>query len=146
MRLAPLGLLLLSACGADLPAEWSTYEPVTSLTQSECDGNPYEDFDEHVEGDLGASPLEVGIREGHFRCEQEVEGFYRIVEGDIEVLVQPRDMDPSMVAACDCLYDIDMTVALDVDLAPGAVRVYRRWDNQNDPNEPVLVGEIVRDE
>lgn len=144
MRLAALSLFALSACGPDLPTEWSDYKPVTTLTQSTCDGSPLEEHDERVEGDISASPLEVAIREGHFRCAQDVEGFYRIVEGDIEVLVQPTDMNPSAVAGCDCLYDIDMTLALDADLAPDNVRVYRRWDNQNDPNDPVLLGELER--
>ncbi len=90
MSLRPWPLLLLAACGPDLPAGWEDAVPVDSLTQTECLGiSPYEAHDERVEGDLGASPLEV-------------------------------------------------------DLAPDAVTVYRRWDNLNDPNDPVEIGALTR--
>ena len=75
-----------------------------------------------------------------------MEAFYRLAGGGIEVLVQPVDMDPSVVAGCDCLYDVDMEVSLDVDLSPESVGVYRRWDNLNDDNEPVLIGTVARDD
>jgi len=146
MRTLILSLLALTACGADLPEGWEDAKPVTSLDQSACDGTPYEEHDERAEGDLGTSPLEISLREGHFRCEQDVEAFYRIAEGDIDVLVQPVDMNPSVVAGCDCLYDVDMTISLEVDLAPGKATVYRRWDNQNEPNDPVWIGEVERDD
>lgn len=140
-----LTLTLLIACGRpDLPPGWEGAEPVDSLDQAPCEGSPYEDHDERVEGDLSASPFQVALREGHFRCEQEVEGFYRVVGGDIEVLVQPIDMKPRQVAGCDCLYDVEMTVRPEADLAPNAITVYRRWDHHNSPNEPVRVGTVER--
>lgn len=136
----------LAACGPDLPAGWEDARPVTSLVQSECDGSPLKKaHDERVEGDITASPLEVVLREGHFRCAQDVEGFYKLSGTGVDVLVQPVDMNPRVVAACDCLYDVEMTVALEVDLAPDAVTVFRRWDNLNDDNDPVEIGSLVRE-
>lgn len=142
-RLRCLALTALAACGPDLPEGWSDARPVDSLEQTQCLGSPYEDFDEHVEGDIGASPMQVSLKQGHFRCEQDVEGFYRVVDGGVDVLVQPIDMDPKAVPNCDCLYDIDMTISLDVDLAPDPVTVYRRWDNLNDDNDPVEIGSLT---
>ena len=145
VALACCGALALCAgCAPDLPAGWEDATAIDSLTQSACDGNPYENFDERVEGDISSSPLMVQYREAHFRCEQPVEGFYRVVGGAVDVLVQPEDLDPGAVAGCDCLYDIDMSFSLEVDLAPERLTLYRRWDNLNDPNEPVEVGTLLR--
>jgi hypothetical protein len=55
------------------------------------------------------------------------------------VLVQPIDMNPSAVAACDCLYEIRMTVPVEV---PATVTLYRRWDALNEPNDPVEIGSV----
>lgn len=140
-----LAAIALAACGPDLPAGWEDARPVTSLVQTAClDASPYEPHDERAEGDLGSSPYQVSLKEGHFRCEQEVAGFYRLAGAGVDVLVQPADMNPRLVAGCDCLYDIDMTLRLEVDLAPERVTVYRRWDNLNDPNEPVEIGAVLR--
>lgn len=87
---------------------------------------------------MGAASLDY--REAHFRCEQDVEGYYQIEGDTLSVLVQPVDMNPSQTAKCDCLYDIDMEIG---DLAAGSltVELFRRWDNINDDNDPVAVGE-----
>ena len=144
MRRRALCLLVgLAACGPDVPDGWEDAEPVDALTQSACEGSPYEDHDERVEGDLTASPVELSLKEGHFRCEQEVEAFHRRIGDWLEVLVQPVDMDPRIVAACDCLYDIDMEIT--VGGAPLVeATIYRRWDDLNEPNDPVAVGSITR--
>ncbi len=134
--------ILLAALAAgceilpDLPESWEGAEPVASLVQAECDGDPYEGADEHIE--VVASPGEVQLtyREAHFRCEQEVEAFYLLDGTDLSILVQPIDMDPENVAGCDCLYDIDITVD-GLDTGALTVEVFRRWDNINDPNDPV---------
>jgi hypothetical protein len=139
-------LLALLACGPDLPDGWSDAQRVTSLTQTEClTGSPYEGYDERVEGDLSVSPLQVALREARFRCAQDVAGFYRLAGTGVDVLVQPIDMNPRAVAGCDCLYDIDIALRLEVDLAPERVTVYRRSDNLSAPNEPVLIGSVERD-
>jgi hypothetical protein len=139
-------MLLGAGCGPDLPEGWEDARPVDTLTQTECLGiDPYEEHDERVEGDISSSPLEVSLREGHFRCEQEVEGFYKVDGSEVDVLLQPVRMNPKSVAKCDCLYDIDITLSLEVDLAPEALTLYRRWDNLNEPNDPVEIGTLTRD-
>jgi hypothetical protein len=133
-------LLLVGCGGADLPAGWEDAEAIDGLTQSECKASAY---DETVKEALVATPERDAVRlqyhAAHFRCAQEVEGFVRIAGSRVDVLVQPEDMDPDSVAACDCLYDVGMQIK---GLSKGvvAVELYRRWDNLNEPNDPVKVG------
>jgi hypothetical protein len=138
---------LLPGCGgesdtvdrADLPAGWESAERVAGLVQLECEGSPYEGYDERVAFQPGDGSVVIEYSEAHFRCAQDVEGFVRGEGGGLDVLVQPIDMDPDRVAACDCLYDI--TIELDpVTAGEHAVTVYRRWDNLNEPNDPVEIG------
>jgi hypothetical protein len=133
--------LLLSACGPDLPPGWEDAERVDDLVQTDCAGSPYEPFDERVEVDFAADPLVVDYLEAHFRCAQPVEAFARSGAHALDLLVQPEDMHPDAVAGCDCLYDITMRVE---DGRAETVTVYRRWDDWNEPNEPVLVGSASR--
>jgi hypothetical protein len=133
---------LLAGCGPDLPAGWEDATPVDALTQSACDGTPYEDFDERVESDLTGDPLSVDVFETPFRCAQEVEAFWKRDGDRIEVLVQPIDMNPRVVAGCDCLYDLSITVT-ETGEPSTALEVWRRWDALNDPNEPVSIGSIA---
>jgi hypothetical protein len=147
--LAPLAFFvpLLIACGgsddrpvsADLPVGWESAKRVAELVQLECSGSPYDNPNERVSFNAGTGKLGIDYREAHFRCVQDVEGFSREAGARIDVLVQPIDMNPQSVAACDCLYDI--TILLDP-VTSGAhdVAVYRRWDNLNDPNEPIRIG------
>ncbi|MGK3987829.1 hypothetical protein WME99_32610 [Sorangium sp. So ce136] len=135
------GVLVLVGCGgADLPEGWEDAEAIEGLTQSECMASAY---DETVKETLAATTesgaVRLDYRAAHFRCDQEVEGFVRTAGGKVEVLVQPTEMDPGAVAGCDCRYDIGMTLE---GLGKGAVAVelYRRWDNLNEPNDPVKVG------
>jgi hypothetical protein len=67
-----------------------------------------------------------------------VEGFYKLDGAALDILVQPVDMHPSAVANCDCAYGIQFTIK---PLASGAVQttLYRRWDDLNEPNEPVTI-------
>jgi hypothetical protein len=125
----------------DLPVGWEDAEPVASLVQAECGGDPYDGAEGSLEASLAGDELSVAYGEAHFRCEQEVEAFY-VLEGDVlSILVQPIDMDPVSVANCDCLYDVDLTVD-GLDSADLTVELYRRWDNINDPNDPVLIASL----
>lgn len=137
-----LALLMLAACSPDLPAGWEDATPVASLTQSECAGNPYEaPPDERVAGDLASDPLSIEVLEAHFRCAQDVEAYWQQDGERVEVLVQPIDMNPSVVAACDCLFDLDIEVGVPTS-PPERLVVYRRWDNLNDDNVPVQIGAL----
>lgn len=130
-------ITLLLACGPELPAGWEDAVPVRDLLQQPCAGDPYGETNERIEVDFDRS-VHVDYREAHFRCAQDVEGFARSEDDRLDLLVQPIDMHPTAVAGCDCLYDVSMDVPADT--IPAEVRLYRRWDDWNDPNDPVLVG------
>ena len=138
---------LLAGCEPDLPEGWEDAVAVDDFTQEECDGSP---MDTGWESTVSATAVDPGIRvvgdNLPFRCEQEVEGFYRAefldsdpMKHEVAILVQPVDMDPRSVAMCDCLYRVEASVP---EAPPAKVYLYRRWDNINDPNDPVLVGSI----
>ena len=135
--LVVLGSVLVSGCSEDLPPGWEGAEHVTKLTQSECGGNAYES-ESSATFLPGKRKLTLEYEHAHFRCQQEVEGFYKDAGGMLEVLVQPVDMDPGEVASCDCIYDIDIVIE---SLASGSRQaiLYRRGDNINVPNDPVVI-------
>lgn len=140
-RISGIAALLLVGCGgADLPEGWEDAEAIEGLTQSECNASAY---DETVKEALVATPergaVHVEYRAAHFRCAQEVEGFVRMAGGKVDVLVQPVDMDPSGVAGCDCRYDVGMKIK-GLSKRVVGVELYRRWDNHNEPNDPVKIG------
>ncbi len=143
MTIAWLAFLVLpSACGpdVDLPAGWEEAVWIEDFIQYECDGSP--STDDWVSTVI-ASAIQPGLRvigdDLPFRCEQDVEGFYRVSGEAVDVLVQPVEMDPDEVARCDCLYRIEAGIP---EAPPATVTLYRRWDNLNVPNRPVLVGSI----
>jgi hypothetical protein len=131
--------LFLFGCTEDLPPGWEGADHVTSLTQHDCGGSPLDEGDSERAMFLpGRNRLEIEYSDAHFRCQQGVEGFYKDAGGTLEVLVQPVDMSPSSVAACDCLYDIDIVID---SLASGSRQAVlsRRWDDINDDNDPVVI-------
>ncbi|MEQ1570071.1 MAG: hypothetical protein ABMA64_30840 [Myxococcota bacterium] len=137
-------VLTLFACGVDLPPGWEDAVPVESLAQQPCGGSPYDTgISSIVTAELAADPLTVDATAVPFRCAQDVEGFWKESGDQVDVLVQPIDMDPRQVAGCDCLYDLAIVVG-SPDAAPSAVTLWRRWDSLNDPNDPVKVGEVTR--
>ena len=129
------------ADGRDLPAGWEAAERVEELRQAPCGGSPLFEFTEELEASAAESGIAVNYDHAHFRCAQDVEAYVRRASGALDLLVQPIDMNPSSVAACDCLYDITMHVPA----ARGDYRLklYRRWDNMNSPTHPVKVGEAT---
>jgi hypothetical protein len=129
--------------GPDLPTGWEDAEKIVEFLQGACEDDPYgdsgsDDFDEWVSFTGARGQVWVLYNDAHFRCAQEVEGFYRRGDGTLDVLVQPVDMDPDAVAGCDCAYFLTIFIK---HLPAGelAVSVFRRWDNLNDPNDPVLI-------
>ncbi|MCB9681223.1 MAG: hypothetical protein H6733_07095 [Alphaproteobacteria bacterium] len=139
--LQTIAVLALAGACVDLPSGWEDAVPVAALTQSDCDGSPYDTgFDEDATATTDAGRITLVYDPVAFRCAQTVEGFFRVDGDRADVLVQPIDMHPGAVAACDCAY----RVTVDVD-APDAATVgaWRRWDAINDPNPPVQVAEIA---
>lgn len=124
----------------DLPDGWDGASSIADFSQSACsDADPYGETNERVEAEAASGAIAVDYLGAPFRCSQDVEGFFRTNGDAVDVLVQPVHMNPSSVAKCDCLYEIHMTVPV----APlAALTLYRRWDNINDPNDPVEIGSV----
>jgi hypothetical protein len=122
----------------DLPSDWADALEVTDLVQVECATSDFEFADESASFQPGRASLAVTYDQAHFRCAQNVEGFYKVTGDALEILVQPIDMHPQAVAACDCVFGITFTVE---PLASGVVEasLYRRWDDWNTPNDPVEI-------
>jgi hypothetical protein len=144
---ASVALLALSCSGessgpgSDLPPGWSNAKSVASFSQASCGGSPLDPAAPQEAIDVTATTglIHVAYHHAHFRCEQAVEGFVRTGSKTVDFLVQPTDMNPSSVAACDCLYEITMTAAASA--GPTTVTVYRRWDHLGgNPINPVEVG------
>jgi hypothetical protein len=122
----------------DLPAGWSGALHVADLVQVECASSDMAFNDENASFTAGVSILAVAYDQAHFRCEQDVEGFYKVTGGALDMLVQPIDMHPAAVAACDCAYGITFTVK-PVESGAFQATLYRRWDAMNSPNDPVRI-------
>ncbi|HEX6766960.1 MAG TPA: hypothetical protein VF103_15800 [Polyangiaceae bacterium] len=124
---------------ADLPSDWQGAERVTNLMQLDCEGSPLEGSNERATFLPGDGSLGVQYEEAHFRCQQDVEGFFKDEGETLDILVQPNEMHPTSVARCDCLYDITMAIE---PLGAGSrqVTLFRRWDDINEPNDPVQIG------
>jgi hypothetical protein len=134
-------LLALGACSsgdADLPDGWGGAARVQSLIQEECP-NSHMTFPDEAASFLGGTGnIGVTYQDAHFRCVQKVEGYFKTAGDGVDILVQPIDMDPTSVAGCDCGYKITFVVQ-PVSSGPHMATLYRRWDNINHPNDPVLI-------
>lgn len=127
MRTVAVALaVLLAACSnPDLPEGW---EGATTLevTQPACDGRSPTGALGQVQASAFAGGIDVLYRAAPFRCEQEVQAFVREREGAYEVLFQPKDLDPSSVVRCDCLYDLQ--ASFEASAGAHTVTVWRRGD------------------
>lgn len=140
-RVALIGMgLWLVACSdsADLPAGWEDAERIIGLAQSTCEKSATEAHEERATLTPGARRLAVEYFDALFRCEQKVEGFYKDVDGRLDLLVQPIDLHPSSVARCGCLYDIAFAVE-GLSAGDRTVTLFRRGDEVKDPSEPVTI-------
>jgi hypothetical protein len=121
----------------DLPAGWENAERVSNLIQLDCAGSALEEHDERATFQPSDGSLDVRYEDAHFRCEQEVEGFYKDSGDTLDILVQPIEMHPSSPVRCDCLYEITLTIE---PLAGSRqATLFRRWDDLNEPNDPVEI-------
>ena len=135
-----VGSICAGACSsdsADLPKGWDGASRVTQFVQEVCAGS--ENFANEraaFTGDVNA--VSISYEEAHFRCEQDVEGYFKTTDDTLDILVQPIDMHPTAVAGCDCGYNITFTVT---SLSAGTrqTTLYRRWDAMNEPNDPVQI-------
>jgi hypothetical protein len=135
-----LSALVVGGCAsdsADLPQGWESARHAKNLVQEVC----ADSMDFSGEGATftgGTGSIGVDYRQAHFRCEQDVEGYFMTADGSVDILVQPIDMHPAAVTRCDCGYNITFVV----DPVPAGIMLttlYRRWDAINDPNDPVRI-------
>jgi hypothetical protein len=75
--------------------------------------------------------VKVAYHDADFRCAQSVEGFVRRRPKSVDFLVQPKEMHPTKVAGCDCLYEITMSAS--ATSGHTAITVYGRWDGDTSP-------------
>jgi len=132
---------LLGSDAPDLPAGWEDAEPIADLMQNPCaDSALASELKDTLRANVEGNTIVLAYDHAHFRCVQDVEAFAKRSEHALEVLVQPVEMHPHVVAGCDCLYDINMRL----ESAPGAldITLYRRWDALNEPNDPVSIGSV----
>ena len=109
-------ILALAAChwGADLPAGWEDAESVDDFSQNRCKDDAYDTgAPEAMSATVGDPGIRVTGDPVHFRCDQEVEGFYKADTETVDVLVQPADMNPRSVAKCDCSYRVEAGIPED---------------------------------
>jgi hypothetical protein len=122
---------------ADLPAGWENAKRVTDFIQHDCGGSALDEHDERATFLPSDAGLDVRYEDAHFRCEQDVEGFYKDSGGKLDILVQPVEMNPSSIVRCDCLYEI--TFAIEPLAGSRQATLFRRWDAMNEPNDPVEI-------
>ena len=135
----PFMAVFFTACVSDLPEGWGQSEMIDELQQSECEGDPYEteesSEEDSLHGRIENGELQLQYSKAAFRCDQVVEGFYMIEDGALSILIQPQEMNPSMVAKCDCLYDIDISI-LGLE-GINEIDVYKRSDGYS--GEPSMI-------
>jgi hypothetical protein len=144
-----LSLALLACTDAtygapDLPDDWAAATHIERLEQSDCSGFAVTSPSEELAASVADGTIEVSYKHARFRCQQDVEAFARSEGTTIDVLVQPINLNPPLVAKCECAYDLSIVLPAVKRgrLEPGSyeVRVSRRWDNINKPNPPVSIG------
>jgi len=133
------GVFVLGACSSShLPEGWDNAARVKNFVQEACASSGVDFSNERASFAGGTGNIGVDYQDAHFRCEQDVEGLFKAAGGTVDILVQPTDMNPRSVAACDCGYRITFLVE---PVSAGAMQttLYRRWDGQNSPNDPVQI-------
>ena len=159
-------VLTFTACGgddgglgsfdADLPVGWESAERIEEFIQFPCSGSPY-DYDagspsenpaERIMFTAAEGSFRVEYEEAQFRCAQDVEGFVRLSRTDVDILIQPVEMNPDGVAGCDCLYDITMVVD-GLEERPHDITIWQRGDNFSGNEDPEQIAsttlELVSD-
>ena len=133
-------LLALAGCDhakVDLPPEFAGAEQI-SISQDGCNDSS---ILLHTEYLVLNQPDRLTYRNAHFRCSQDLCGYALQQENEYHVLVQPCDMDPESVAACDCLNDVG--IPIQIPGGPKSVKVWRRWDHRaSQSSSLVAIGEI----
>jgi len=112
----------------NLPGVWVEATLIENFTQASCN----EDMEQVMENAPKATTKIVNDNiilrypNAHFRCDQPVQGFVRQTKTGYFVLVQPKEMNPVMVAKCDCGYTLEAKLPT---IKSNDVRVFHRGDN-----------------
>ncbi len=112
----------------NLPGIWAEATLIEHFTQAICN----EDMEEVMENAPKASTKVVNdtilltYPNAHFRCDQAVQGYVKRTDNGYSVLIQPTEMNPFMVAKCDCGYTLEAKLP---NIKPNDVRVFHRGDN-----------------
>ena len=112
----------------NLPGTWADATLIADVKQASCN----EDMTQIIESIPKASTqflndnLVITYPNAHFRCDQNVQAFLKQINNTYAVLIQPTEMNPVLVAKCDCGYNIEVTI-------PNAklkdLRLFHRGDN-----------------
>ena len=130
---------VLGACSSNnLPSGWENATRAMNFVQEACPNSGMEFSNERASFSGRTGGIDVDYQHAHFRCEQDVEGFFKTAGDTVDILVQPIDMHPGSVAGCDCGYDITFIVE-PVSAGTMQTTLYRRWDGQNNSNDPVQI-------
>ena len=135
---------LLSSCESgggsnafELPSGWENAELIENLFIEPCKGGMEEErkVETVINGVLEF--VKVEIIDLMFRCSQPVQAFQKQNKSGIDILIQPTDMNPDEIAACDCRYN--MVLGVEVTGDELKVNVYYRGDNISGHSEPTLL-------
>lgn len=143
MRACLVWPLLLVACGEpepEMPEGWEDATLLVDFTQSDCAGDPGS-AQEEILVQVTLPTVRVNWDKTLFRCDQAVEAYLRQGDGNVDLLVQPVDLNPEQVARCDCLYDLEARFNGDETL--GSVTLYKRNDEVGGPSTPVQITSVV---
>jgi len=110
--------VLCSGCLPNLPLDWTLAEKIDAYIGPCAEPLMPEDPEEQKEwreGQCGGRKIEGGVALAiigmSFNCVfEELEVFYKVIEGRHSVLVQPRDMLQVMQADCSCRHDIRLKI------------------------------------
>lgn len=128
-----VGLGIVTACGVP---EGST-SLVSEFSQGACSKNlpllpqsPTSPVSVQSEGLY----VLVSYKQAPFRCEQKVQFFVKQQEQTIQVTARPVDMNPTVVAACDCNFDLQGKLG-PFPAGTYTVEVYHKTDNYGSSSE-----------
>lgn len=120
-----------------------TNDLLQEFNQSDCMSNlpliPQSPETQPIEITTSGSYINVLYKMANFRCEQKVK-FVTEQEGNtIKVTARPVEMNPSVVAACDCKFNLTAKLG-PFDDGSYTVKVFHQTDNYGSPSETSEMG------
>ncbi|TNE47682.1 MAG: hypothetical protein EP343_19185 [Deltaproteobacteria bacterium] len=138
-----LAVALFLLCSLQACSGGPSNELVQQFNQSECMSNlpliPHAPGEQPVEIATDGAYITVLYKLANFRCEQKVMFVSEQDGTTIKVTARPVDMNPSVVAACDCKFNLSAKVG-PFDSGSYTVKVFHQTDNYGSPSETSEVG------